>query len=160
MNHIPKLSHILVLILVVQLSSCITARKINYLQQPNASIPAYKDTFSFNDYRLKKGDRVFIKIYSWDDKTNALLNGSSNIEQLVMSGSSSGNELYTYLIQPSGKVNLPMVGEIYLEGQTVREAKETLEKFIQPVFDISSVDVRIAGRFFSVIVEVQPAGIL
>ncbi len=151
MNHISKFSNIVVLILVVQFSSCITAHKINYLQQPNAAIPAYKDTFSFNDYKLKKGDRVFIKIYSWDEKTNALLNGSSNIEQLAMSGSSSGNELYTYLIQPSGKVNLPMIGEVYLEGQTVREAKETLEKLIRPVFEISSVDVRITGRFFSVI---------
>jgi len=50
------------------LSSCITSNKVNYMQTPGFNIPAYKDSISFQDYELRVGDRLFVKVYSTDDK--------------------------------------------------------------------------------------------
>lgn len=134
------------------LSSCITSNKVNYMQKPGFNIPAYKDSISFQDYELRVGDRLFVKVYSTDDKTNTLFNGSSNNSQL-MSGSGMGSamDLYTYLIEKNGAINFPMIGEVQMAGKTIREATTALETALEPIFKYSSVEMRVTNRNFSVI---------
>ncbi|MEI8086107.1 MAG: polysaccharide biosynthesis/export family protein [Paludibacter sp.] len=144
-----------ILTLAFQLTSCITTRQINYLQPPKNFIPAYKDTVAYNDYRLRVGDKLYIQVYSTDDKTNALFNGSRSSSMQMMSGSSSGSgemmDLYTNLIHPNGSIKLPLVGEVYVQGLTLREAKGAIEESIKPVLKLNSVDVRMMGQYFSII---------
>jgi polysaccharide export outer membrane protein len=143
----------LLTVLTLQLTSCITTHQINYLQPTKDFIPAYKDTFSYQDYRLKEGDRLFIQVYSMDEKTNALFNGSGNSGSQMASGSGSNEnlDLDTYLVLPNGKIEIPIIGEIPLSGKTLREAKGILENAIRPILKINSVDVRMVGRTFSII---------
>ena len=68
---VPKRQIIYILAILTFLSSCITSEKVNYMQKPGFNIPAYKDSTGFGDYRLRAGDRLFVKVYSTDDKTNA-----------------------------------------------------------------------------------------
>lgn len=148
----PLIQLLFVMALALQLTSCITTHQLNYLQPPKNSIPAYKDTISYQDYRLKEGDRLYIQVYSTDDKTNALFNGSGNSGmQLSNSGSSENMDLYTYLIKPDGTIRFPLVGDIKVKDKTLREAKVTLEDAIRPVLQLNSVDVRMVGRTFSII---------
>jgi len=141
------------IILALQLTSCITTHQINYLQPPKNFIPAYKDTFSYHDYRLKEGDRLSVEVYSMDDKTNALFNGSGNSGSQMASGAGSNDnlDLYTYLVLPNGCIEFPIIGEIPVKGKTVRETKEIIENAIKPLLKINSVDVRMIGRTFSII---------
>ena len=143
----------LLTVLTLQLTSCITTHQINYLQPSKNFIPAYKDTFSYQDYRLKEGDRLFIQVYSMDEKTNALFNGSGNSGSQMTSGSGSNEnlDLYTYLVLPNGKIELPIIGEVSLKGKTLRESKVIIEDAIKPILKINSVDVRMVGRTFSII---------
>ena len=113
------------------LSSCITAKKVNYLQPPDFYIPSYKDSITFEDYKLRVGDRLFVKVYSTDEKTNILFNGMTNNSQMMLSGTGSASDLYTYL--------------------TLRQATAKLEKAIEPIFKYSSVEMHITNRFFSVL---------
>ena len=46
------------------LSSCVTARKVNYMQEPGKDIPSYADTLSFEEYQLRIGDRLYVYVYS------------------------------------------------------------------------------------------------
>lgn len=142
-----------IIILTVELTSCITTHQINYLQQPKNFIPAYKDTFSYRDYRLKEGDRLFVQVYSMDDKTNALFNGSGNSGSQMAAGTGSNDniDLYTYAVQTNGSIDFPIIGEVNVKGKTVRETKETIENAIKPLLKINSVDVRMVGRTFSII---------
>lgn len=48
------------------------------MQKPGFNIPAFDDNIGFEDYRLRTGDRIFVKVYSTDNNTNVLFNGSSN----------------------------------------------------------------------------------
>ncbi len=142
-----------IMMIAIQLISCITTHQTNYLQQPKNFIPAYKDSISYEEYRLKPSDRLFIQVYSMDDKTNALFNGSnnSNIQGLTGSGSGENLDLYTYNIQEDGKIHFPLIGDVLVVGKTVRETKNILEDAIRPILKVNSVDVRLVGRTFSII---------
>ncbi len=143
------------LILVLQFTSCVTTHQTNYMQPAKNFIPAYKDSISYQEYRLRKGDKLFIQVYSIDDKTNAIFNvsGGQGMQMQVMSGSSSLDnlDLYTYMVQPNGCVQLPIIGDVKVLGKTIREAKHQLEESIQPLLKLNSVDVRMVGRSFSII---------
>lgn len=139
--------------LTLQFSSCITTHQINYIQAPKNFISAYKDTFRYKDYCLKEGDRLSIQVYSMDEKTNVLFNGSGNSSSQMMSGGGATEnlDLYTYLVQSNGSITFPVVNEIYVKGKTIRETKEIIENALKPVLKVNSVDVRIVGRSFSII---------
>ena len=148
---------LLFLTLTLSFSSCVTTHHTNYLQQPKDFIPAYKDTFSYKDYYLKEGDRLYIQVYSLDDKTNTLLNvGGNSGSQMSQSttgssGSSDYQDLYTYIIKPNGAIDFPIIGEIQLIGKTIRNSKVIIENALKPLLKISSVDVRMVGRSFNII---------
>jgi len=139
-------------------TSCITARKVNYLQKPDFLIPSYKDTSTYEDYLLKPGDRLYVKVYSTDEKTNMLFNGGTQVSQMMMSsgstlggGISSYYDLYSYLVQEDGTINFPMLGKVYVEGMNVRNATFKLEKEIEPYYRFSTVEMKIVQRYFSVL---------
>jgi polysaccharide export outer membrane protein len=149
----PFIQLMFFIVLTLQLTSCITTHQINYLQPAKNFIPAYKDTFSYRDYRLKEGDRLSVQVYSLDEKTNALFNGGGNSAAQMTSGTGSNDnlDLYTYLVQTNGCIQFPIIGEVNVINKTVRETKTILENAIKPVLKINSVDVRMIGRSFSII---------
>ena len=66
-----KIQNILFLALVgFLISSCVTSRKVNYMQEPDRYIPSYADTLSFEDYELRIGDRLYIYVYSTNENGN------------------------------------------------------------------------------------------
>jgi polysaccharide export outer membrane protein len=123
------------------------------MQAPGFDIPAYKDSIKFTDYKLRVGDRIYVRIYSTDEKTNALFNagGGSGMEQSMMASSGPLSDLYTYVVEDDGCIVFPMIGDVNLVGQTIREATTSLEKAIEPLFKFSSVELRVLNRSFSVI---------
>ncbi len=145
------------------LSSCVTARKVNYMQEPDKYIPHYADTLSFEDYELRIGDRLYVYVYSLDGNVtkmyNAGGNGSQMRQQMMMGGGGSmgSYDLYTYLIAEDGTIDFPTIGKVSVRGLTTREVKRKLEeelsKLLQeiPGYSTVSVEVNIVNRSFSVI---------
>jgi polysaccharide export outer membrane protein len=135
------------------LSSCITTRKVNYLQEPDNIIPDYTDSLAYEDYRLKTGDKIYLRVYSTHEETNALF----NIPMMQTPNVSLAADLYAYTIQKNGSIVLPMTGEVVIAGQTVREAVRTIESAIGPFFlrdsadAVCTVELHVLGRYFSVI---------
>lgn len=148
----PFLQVFFFIMLTVQLTSCITTAKTNYLQDAKILIPSY-DSLAYEEYLLKPGDRLYVIVYSTDDKTNALFNGSSNSGSQMLSGAGSSEnlDLYTYIIQKDGNIQFPIVGNIAVSGKSIRETKGIIEEAIRPLLKINSVDVRMVGRSFSII---------
>lgn len=135
-------------------ASCITSNRVNYVQKPGGPIPSYSDTLSYTDYILQKGDRLYIRVYTIDEKTNTMLNGGMSGQYMNQIGSSqynSGSDLYTYLVDDNGAIHFPLIGALSVRGLTVREVKRELEKALQPITHTSSVEIRVVQRFFSVI---------
>ena len=165
-----KIHIIFVALLALALSSCLTSKKVNLLQEPDGkNIPSYVDTLSFEDYQIRTDDRLYIQVYSIDENLTKLFNqgsNGSNIRYQMMSGSGDyygTNELYSYLVDADGNILYPMIGEISVRGKTTREVKRLLEEKLEGLvkslgnYAMMSVDVQVIGRFFSVIGAVQSA---
>lgn len=121
------------------------------MQNPNNIIPAYRGSLEYEDYRLKSGDKLFVRVYSTHEETNALFNGpysqllSANIDANPQA------DLYAYTVQPNGTIVFPMIGEVPVVGKTVREATRVLEKAIEPLYSFSTIELRLLNKYFSVI---------
>ena len=144
------------------LSSCVTARKVNYMQKPDKQIPSYTDTLSFEDYKVRIGDRLYIYVYSLDEKIMKMYNagGSSSSQmrqQMTGGGMNSSYDLYTYLVDEEGMIDFPTIGKLYVQNLTSRQVKmlleEELSKLLQeiPGYSTISVEVHIVNRSFSII---------
>lgn len=164
-----KYKIVIVALLALVLSSCLTSKKVNLLQEPQGDIPSYVDTLSFEDYRIRTSDRLYIHVYSVDDRLTKLFNqgsGGTNMRQQMMTGQGNlygTSELYSYLVDEEGNIQYPMVGDVPVRGKTTREVKILLEEqlagLVKKIGDYSlmSVEVQVINRFFSVIGAVQSA---
>lgn len=123
------------------------------MQSPGMGIPAYKDSVLYEDYRIKVDDRLYMRVYSIDDRMNAVFNGGSTQSMGMMTGGGSFAELYTYLVEDDGSITLPYLGKIHVEGKTIREAKYFLEEELKPYFKMEQVDVdvRVTGKYYSIV---------
>jgi polysaccharide export outer membrane protein len=147
------------------LASCVTARKVNYMQEPDKQIPHYADTLSFEDYQLRTNDRLYVYVYSLNEDIMRMYNsGGSNASQMrqqmnMSSGGMYGSyDLYTYLVDEEGNMDFPTIGKIYVRGLTTREVKKKLEHELGLLlnelpggYSTVSVEVNIVNRSFSII---------
>lgn len=149
-------------VVAIALSSCVTARKVNYMQEPDRHIPSYADTLAFEDYELRIGDRLYVYVYSLEETIMKMYNaGGANSSQMRQQmgngGGMYGYDLYTYLIDEDGNIDFPTIGKQYVQGKTTREVKKQLEQELStllqelPGYSTVSVEVNIVNRSFSVI---------
>mgnify|MGYP003290291275 CR=1 FL=1 len=153
---------IFIILLPLLMASCVTSKRVNLMQEPGKNgIPQYADTISYEDYELRIGDRLYIYVYSVDERVNKMFNSSSGtigLQMLQGGGGVGGSyDLYTYLVQEDGCIDFPMVGRVPVRGLTTRNVKAILEEelssFIKSYgeYQMMSVDVKIVRRSFSVI---------
>lgn len=157
-----RLRAYLILMLSICLASCVTSKKVNLLQEAGKhGIPSYADTLSYEDYRVRTGDRLYVYVYSIDERVSSMFNASGNgvnSSQIRQGNSMNGSyDLYTYLVYDDGTIDYPMVGRLEVRGMTTREIKNELEhrlmEYVQEQTDykLLSVEVNIVRRSFSVI---------
>lgn len=158
---------ILLGILLMALSSCVTSKKVNLLQEPGKNhIPEYVDTLDYEDYQLRIGDRLYIYVYSVDEGVMKLFNasgasnGTQNSAYYRQQGSNTNGgtyDLYTYLVYEDGCIDYPLIGRLYVRGLNTREVKQALEKelgtYIKSYGDYNmiSCEVNVVQRSYSII---------
>lgn len=156
-----KVNSLFLAMIAIALASCVTSKKVNYMQEPDKQIPSYADTLTFEDYRLRPGDRLFIYVYSLDEKITKMYNAGAGSNH-QMRGRQSNNEyssydLYSYLVDDNGNIQFPTLGDVYVKEMTTRDVKLTLEdklgKLLReiPGYKLVSVEVNVVRRTFSVI---------
>ena len=140
-------------LLVMMLSSCVMSKKINYLQEGNL-IPMYNDSVSFDDYKLQRGDYVYIRVNAIDMEMADMFNGNISISSMTyMTPDNSTARLYLYLVEEDNCIDYPYVGRVEVAGKSLREVKLSLEEKLDGMLQGYSVDVRLANRSFSIIGE-------
>lgn len=154
--------HVYIFCLVtMMMASCVTSKRVNLLQDAGKhGIPHYADTLAYEDYKLRTGDRLYIYVYSVDERISKMFNASgSGISNSMMRQNSTGGgyDLYTYLVLEDGTIDFPMVGRVFVRNMNTREVKRLIEhelsSFIKGYGDypMMSVEVNIVSRRFSVI---------
>lgn len=153
---------LLIILLPLLLASCVTSKKVNLMQEAGKhKIPSYADTLSYEDYQVRVGDRMYIYVYSIDERVSQMFNSSGhgiNASQMRQNNMGGSYDLYTYLVLEDGTIDYPMVGKVPVRGKTTREIKLLLEKELAGYiassyteYQVVSVEVNIVRRSFSVI---------
>jgi polysaccharide export outer membrane protein len=138
------------------LSSCVTQRRVEYLQDKNKNIKSFKET-EFPDYRLKPNDELYIQINSLDE---AAANVFSNGRQDYYFGSIEpyGASLLSYSVDKDGYLLLPVIGKILVKDKTLSEVSVILKDSLNHILNQPNVSVKLVNRYVSVLGEVKNPG--
>jgi len=146
-------SHIIIyLLLLVSLSSCLSRKKIVYLQgqQTQSSDQVNYEPMIQND------DMLSITIMSSEPELAAPF----NIEQIQNSGVTGSTNLAktTYLVDNQGEIEFPILGKMKVTGYTKTEFKQYLKDRLAIYIKDPIINIRILNYKVSVLGEVSKPG--
>lgn len=144
-------------ILVIFCYSCVTQRKVEYLQDKNKSIKDFPET-RLNDYRLKPFDELYIQVNSLDEETTNVFANTRQVNPYVGSIQPYGASLLSYSIDKDGFLLLPVIGKIQIKDKTITEASEILRDSLIHILNQPVVSVKLVNRYVSVLGEVRNPG--
>lgn len=143
--------------LISLLSSCVTQRKVEYLQDKDKNIKTFSQA-DFPDYKLKPNDELYIRISSLDEAaTNIFSNAQQN---LAYTGSITpyGASLLSFSVDKEGFLPLPVIGKIFVRDKTLADVSSILKDSLSHVLSQPVVTLKLVNRFVSIIGEVRNPG--
>ena len=145
-------------IFTLLLSSCVTQRNVEYLQDESKIIKEFNEA-QIDDYRLKPNDELYIQINSLDDPTANVFSVTGaqpfmNIGTIQPYGAS----LMSYTVDKEGFLLLPVIGRISVQDKTTVQVSETITKSLTNILSQPMVSVKLVNRYVSVLGEVQRPG--
>lgn len=140
------------------LSSCVTQRNVEYLQDKNKSTKVFNEA-QIEDYRLKPSDELYIKINSLDDAAADIYSGTG-IQQTLYMGNIQpyGASLMSYTIDKDGYLHLPFIGSLLVRDKTLAQVSEMLKKSLINILSQPVISVKLVNRYISVLGEVRNPG--
>jgi polysaccharide export outer membrane protein len=164
-KEIPKINNvcrfvylIAIITLFSFLSSCVTQRKVEYLQDKNKNVRAY-DEAEFPDYKLKPNDELYIQINSLDEgAANVFSNAASQQSYSTGSMSPYGASLSSYSVDKDGFLLLPVIGNVQVKDKTLAEVSLIIKDSLNNILSQPIVSVKLVNRFISVLGEVTNPG--
>ncbi len=142
-------SALIISISILALFSCAPVERLKYVADsgPGAIKNDYQNDRS--EKTIQPYDYLYIKIYSLDEKTNAIFNERSyNIE----------NELISYAVDDKGEITMPFIGEINVRDLTINKARVKIEESLRARLNNISVTVRFVSNKITVLGEVFSPG--
>jgi len=138
------------------LCSCVTQRKVEYLQDSNKNFKAFKEA-ELPDYKLKPNDELFIQVTSLDE---AAVNVFSKSVQDSYIGYMQpyGASFLSYSIDKEGYLFLPVIGKILVKDKTISEVIVILKDALTHILNQPIVTVKLVNRYVSVLGEVKNPG--
>jgi len=140
-----------ILIMIFAASSCIPSKQLSYfndlneLQEPSVNPRTQKLIMPF--------DKLYIKVISIDATTSQIF--STNEEMR----STNNNGIMGYLVDESGNINFPFVGEINLSSLTTAQASEKIQKALTVYVGNTSVIVKYVDNQVTVMGAVNQQGV-
>lgn len=142
----------IMVMLSVLITGCASRKKVLMLQglaEQGATITNPGKT----SYRLHKGDNLYIKVYSVDEKTSKFF--QSDFPNLM-------NPTYlflnSYTVDEKGYINISFIDKLLVEGLTVEESKNLIQKALNEYFKECTVAVKLVNFQVSVLGEVNNPG--
>jgi len=148
-----KLLYIQALAVLTLLSSCISQKKV-WLMQDKA--PQTQTEFMNpreESYKVKPGDRLFIKVYSSDKQTSKFF--QTDLPNFM---NSTYQYLNSYPVGPEGYLNFSFIEKIQVEGLSVPQVEKAIQKTLNEYFKDVTVVVKLVNFQVTVLGEVQNEG--
>lgn len=145
------------------LSSCVTPKQTNYLQDIPKSYGS--DEVAPIDYRIIQGDQLMLTVYTLDESMKTLFASYVKTSYSTpagartssgANGTSGGNSALpenVLNVDSDGTVRIPYIGHIYIQGLTVLEAKKMLNDKFRDFSPNVTVDLALRNRQFYLLGE-------
>jgi polysaccharide biosynthesis/export protein len=141
----------LLLSMVVLLSpSCITRKDISYFQDLSDTLTSQNVTHTYEAV-LKPGDVVSVHVTSLSQEANAFFNSLDEESGRVMPN--------TYLIDPDGEIEMPLIGRVKISEQTTPVARTAIKGKLERYLVEPTVRIRIRNFKVTVLGEVLNPGV-
>jgi polysaccharide export outer membrane protein len=139
-----------ILITGILIVSCTPTKKLKYVLNTGDDI--YKNQFmnARSEKTIQPYDYLYIKIFSLDERTNAIFNGQNDYAYQT--------ELLSYTVDGKGSINVPFIGSINVKDLTINEAKDKIEKSLGLYLRDISVIVRFVSNKVTILGEVNRPG--
>jgi len=141
-------------------TSCVPTKKMIYLQAEEGQ---NTETFKYDrqEYKLQENDILDVQIRSMNPEINALFSPGAAMNQNMQAGVQSGGDLYYmtgYSVNEEGAIELPFVGKINVQGQTLEEAKASVTAEVSKMFKSFHLQVKLGGIRYSALGEFRSPG--
>jgi len=149
---INKTPRVLLLLVFIILSSCITNRDLEYIHS-NKEMKEVKTNLKV--YKLQKGDLLSIQISTTTEQQHDFFNkeNTSNSQLMIQNP-----YLYGYLIKEDGSLHLPSFGIVKAAGFTLRELENIIKDIAVSYFESPVVKLNIINFEITVLGEVNSPG--
>lgn len=142
------------------LSACVPIKEMIYLQ-PGEQATQEVFTYDRVSYRLQTNDILDVQIRSMNQDVNAMFGSGNVMNQNMQAGVMSGGDLYYmtgYTVTDSGKVELPYLGKVSVQGLTLEQAKAAIDEKVATLFKNYYLQVKLGGIRYSALGEFRSPG--
>jgi polysaccharide biosynthesis/export protein len=146
------IKNVLIIFSIIVLNiSCVPTKQLSYfndlndIEEPGVNPKTQKLIMPF--------DKLYIKVYSTDPNTSQIFNTTSEI------GFGTGTGLVGYLVDETGNVNFPFVGNINVGSLTTAQASQKIQKALSDYVPNTAVIVKYVDNKVTVMGEVQNQGV-
>ena len=153
---IKKIRLLIPVVLFLILSSCVSQKKLLYLQ--NKEI-AQKTSFineRNEDYKIQPGDNLYIRITSFDEKTSLLFNSSD--PRYTQNMNDIGVYLNSYAVSDDGTIDFPLAGKVNVHNLTIDEVKQKINEVLDEYLKETMVIVKLINFNITLLGEVNAPG--
>jgi polysaccharide biosynthesis/export protein len=151
------LSLIVLITLIGLLTSCVTQKNLEYMQDKNKDIRKFYEA-EIPEYRLKPNDELYIQISSLDEGAATMFSSSKELAYNVGTIQPYGASLLSHSVDAEGFLSLPVIGRIQVNEKTLSEVREILKDSLNHVLNQPVVSVKLVNRYVSVLGEVRNPG--
>lgn len=146
----------LLAVTLVLANSCAPTTRASYLSKNNKSdFSEIPDEVYYTDKELPDtihiNDELYISVTTSDDSPNSF--------DQTGGGMGSNIGLISFLVDEDGYIKLPYIKRLLIEGMTINQAVDTLEKQLSEYIYFPSVTLKIINHRFSVLGEVNSPGL-
>jgi polysaccharide export outer membrane protein len=138
---------------IILSQSCVPVKQLRYFNDiDKAEMPVVNPR---TQKVIVPFDKLFIKVLSIDTQTSQIFN---SVEEMRL-GSYGGGALIGYIVDESGNVNFPFVGNINVANLTTPQAAVKIQKALGDYVSNISVSVKYIDNQVTVMGEVQRQGV-
>ena len=142
------------------LSSCVTRKKLTYLQysvnSDNYELTAgdVRSSVTPAAYRIMPYDNLYIRVVTPDPQWSALFNADGGAGGLTQE--SAG--LFGYSVDIEGNIEIPYIGKVMVSGKLLSDVKVELDSIFKKYATDAVITVNLVNNAVSIIGEVNAPG--
>ena len=147
---------IITFLVVVSLNSCVTHKKLTYLQYKGEVYDFYLPVTP-SAYKIQPYDNLFIRVVTPDPLLSAMFN-TMPVTTYSISVTEQSADLVSYPVDGDGFIQIPYAGRIMVAGKTLEIVTAEVETVLKGYVADAAVTVKMVNNYVSLIGEVQRPG--